>query len=190
MAAAASESKLTVEERQALWGHHVSKKLAIRRRLEALKAEAKKLDADAKNDGLSKTELDDFLDCMLTDDPQKKVEKFNMQKRNRIRLGLIADDRKGDLFADRVTTQEMIYAAGIEAGLAALDRVSKHAGGSDEDRAFLDGYDEGQRIVRDNFQSAMEKKIRERSKEEPPSVGDPFAAAELLAKAQTSGRPN
>lgn len=170
-------SKLTEEEHQALWGHHVSKKLALRRRQEELKAEGKKLDADAKNDGFSKAELDDFLDLMTTTDPQKKVDKFNMLKRNRIRLGLIQDDRKGDLLADRVTNQQMIFAAGVEAGLAALDRVSKHAAGSDEDRAFLDGYDDGQRIARENLQSAMEKRNRERSKEEPPATEDPFPAA-------------
>lgn len=178
-AAAGHNSKLTDEERQALWGHHVSRKLSLRRRMDELKAEDKKLTADAKNDGVSKAELDDYLDCMLTDNPQKNVDKFNMQKRNRIRLGLIMDDRKGDLFADRVTTQEMIFTSGVEAGLAALDRVSKHAAGSDEDRAFLDGYDEGQRIARDNLQSAMEKKLRERSKEEPSAAPgeDPFAHA-------------
>lgn len=171
-------TELTEQERQALWGHHIRRQLATRRKLDEIKAEAKKNTADAKNDGFSKAELDDFLDLMTTDDPQKKVEKFNMMKRNRIRLGLIQDDRKGDLLADRVTNQEMIYAAGVEAGLAALDRVSKYSGGSDEDRAFLDGYDEGQRIARDNLQAAMEKKNRERTKEEPaadPETGDPFA---------------
>lgn len=170
-------SKLTEAEHQALWGNHVRKKLSVRRRMEELKAEAKKLDADAKNDGFSKAELDDYLDCMTTDDQQKKIDKFNMLKRNRIRLGLIADDRNGDLLADRVTKQEMIFAAGVEAGLAALDRVSRYAAASDEDRAWIDGYDKGQSIMLDNLQSAMEKKLRERSKEEPPvqAGGDPFA---------------
>lgn len=171
-----NSTELTEEERQALWGHHIKKALAVRRQINELKAVAKKNASDAKNDGFSKAELDDFLDLMTTDDPQKKVDKFNMLKRNRIRLGLIQDDRKGDLFADRVTTQQMIFAAGVEAGLAALDRVSKYAAGSDEDRAFLDGYDDGQRIARDNLQAAMEKKNRERSKEEPAPSGenDPF----------------
>lgn len=171
-------TELTEQERQALWGHHIKRALSVRRQMDELKASAKKNATDAKNDGFSKAEIDDFLDLMTSDDPQKKVDKFNMMKRNRIRLGLIQDDRKGDLLADRVTNQEMIYAAGVEAGLAALDRVSKYAGGSDEDRAFLDGYDEGQRIARDNLQAAMEKKNRERTKEEPaadPETGDPFA---------------
>lgn len=172
-------SKLTEQERQALWSHHIQRKLATRRKRDEIKAEEAKNNADAKNDGFSKAELDDFIDLMTTDDPQKKVDKFNMLKRNRIRLGLIQDDRKGDLLADRVTNQQMIYAAGVEAGLAALDRVSKHAAGSDEDRAFLDGYDEGQRIARDNLQSAMEKLNRQRTKEEPPADGDdPFGDAD------------
>lgn len=168
-------SKLTEQEHQAIWGHHVSRGLAVRRRMDEVKADAKVNVTDAKNDGFSKAEIDDFLDLMTTDDPQKKVDKFNMMKRNRIRLGLIPDDRKSDLLADRVTNLEMIFASGVEAGLAGLDRVSKHSAGGDEDRAFLDGYDEGQRIVRDNLQSAMEKRNAARKKDEPaPAEADPF----------------
>lgn len=171
-------SQLTEEERQALWGHHVRNRIAVIREMDALKAKEKALKADAKNDQISEKELKDFLDCMLTDDPQKKVDQFNMLKRNRIRLGLIIDDRKGDLLADRVTTEQMIHAAGVEAGLAALDRVSKYGAGSPEDRAWLDGWDEGQRIAREHLQSAMEKRLAERSREEPAAEGDdPFAEA-------------
>jgi hypothetical protein len=176
MSAVGHNTTLNDEERQALWGHHVSKKLAIRRAMESLKADGKKLDADAKNDGFSKAELDDYLDCMTTDDPQKKVDKFNMLKRNRIRLGLIQDDRRGDLLADRVTNEQMIYAAGVEAGLAALDRVSKkYQAGSTEDKAWLSGWDEGQRIARENLQSAMEKRNAAKqasTNEEPPADPD------------------
>lgn len=127
--------------------------------------------------------MKDFIDCMTTDDPQKKVDNFNMLKRNRIRLGLITDDRKGDLLADRVTNEQMIYAAGVEAGLAGLDRVSKKYGaGSTEDKTWLSGWDEGQRIARENLQSAMEKRNAAKQKathEEPPASfgSDPFAMA-------------
>lgn len=173
-------TKLNDEERQALWGHHVRRRIAIHGEREAVKAKETEAKKDAKNDGISEQEMKDFLDCMLSDDPQKKVDNFNMLKRNRIRLGLIQDDRKGDLLADRVTNEQMIYAAGVEAGLAALDRVSKkYAAGSPEDRAWLDGYDEGQRIARENLQSAMEKRNAAKqaaTNEEPPADGDdPFS---------------
>ncbi|MDO9417004.1 hypothetical protein [Pararhizobium sp.] len=174
MTAAGHNSKLTEQEHQALWGHHVRRRVAARRKADAIKAEEVVLKKEAKNDGISEQEMKDFLDCMLSDDKQKKVDNFHMLKRNRIRLGLIADDRKGDLLADRVTNQDMIFASGVESGLAALDRASKFAAGSDEERAFLDGYDEGQRIARDNLQSAMEKRNAATSKEEPASDGDPF----------------
>jgi hypothetical protein len=181
-ATAGHNSQLTEEERQALWAHHIRNRIGVHRENEALKAKEKALKADAKNDGISEKELKDFLDCMLTDDPQKKVDQFNMLKRNRIRLGLIADDRKADLLADRVTNEQMIFAAGVEAGLAALDRVSKYGAASPEDQAWLSGYDDGQRIARDNLQSAMEKKLRERSNEEPPAEAgeDPFPDADTM----------
>lgn len=177
MTTAGHNSQLTEEERQALWGHHIRRRIELHNERMALKEREAKLKADSKNDGLSEKELKDYLDCMLSDDQQKKVDHFNMLKRNRIRLGLIIDDRKADLLADRVTTEQMIYAAGVEAGLAALDRVSKYGPGSAESEAWLSGYDGGQRIARDNLQSAMEKKLRDRSKEEPASDGDPFPQA-------------
>ncbi|AXV15096.1 hypothetical protein CYG48_04905 [Neorhizobium sp. SOG26] len=174
-AQAGHNSKLTDQENQALWGHHVSKRVALQRRKDELKAEEDKLKADSKNDGLAEKEIKDFLDCMLSKDKQKKIDQFNMQKRNRIRLGLIPDDRNADLLADRVTSEQMITAAGIEAGLAAIDRASPYAPASSEDRTWLAGYDEGQRIARENLQSAMEKRNAAKSKEEAPSDGDPFA---------------
>ncbi|NTJ00325.1 hypothetical protein G6L07_08305 [Agrobacterium rhizogenes] len=180
-ATAGHNTTLNDEENQALWGHHVRRRLAHKRKSDELADEGKDLKKDAKNDGFSEAEIKDFIDCMTTDDPQKKVDNFNMLKRNRIRLGLINDDRKGDLLADRVTNEQMIFAAGVEAGLAALDRVSKkYAGGSPEDRAWLDGYDEGQRIARDNLQSAMEKRNAAKqatTNEAPPADGDdPFSS--------------
>jgi hypothetical protein len=177
MTSAGHNSKLTEQESQALWGHHVKQRVAIRRQMDELKAKEVTLKKDAKNDGISEQEMKDFLDCMLSDDKQKKVDNFQMLKRNRIRLGLIPDDRKGDLLADRVTNLEMIFAAGVESGLAALDRITKYAAGSDEAKAFLDGYDDGQRIARENLQSAMEKRNAASSKEEPASEADPFPAA-------------
>lgn len=169
-------SKLTEEEKQALWGHHVRNRIGVIREMDEVKAREKAFKKDAKNDGISEKELKDFLDCMLTDDPQNKVDQFNILKRNRIRLGLIPDDRNADLLADRVTNLEMIYAAGVEKGLAALDRITRYAAGSDEANEELRGYDDGQRIARENLQSAMEKKLWDRSKEAAPADGaDPFS---------------
>lgn len=175
MTAIGDNSKLTEQEQQALWAHHIRRAVAVRRQMDELKTEAKENAKDAKNDGISKAEIDDFISLMLSDDPQKQVDKFNMHKRNRIRLGLIPDDRNADLLADRVTNLEMIFAAGVEAGLAALDRVSNQNAGSDEDRAFLDGYDQGQAIARDHLFSAMEKRNAAKTKEAPePDGSDPF----------------
>ncbi|TLX12116.1 hypothetical protein [Rhizobium sp. MHM7A] len=175
-----NSKELTELEKQALWAHHVRRRIAIHHEREELKASETAAKKDAKNDGISEQEMKDFIDCMLTDDPQKKVDNFNMLKRNRIRLGLIQDDRKGDLLADRVTNEQMIFAAGVEAGLAGLDRVSKkYSAGSSEDKTWLSGWDDGQRIARENLQSAMEKRNAakaSKTNEEPRATGDdPFS---------------
>lgn len=176
MTVAGHNSKLTEAEQQALWGHHTQQRVAIHHERQALKAKEDKLKADAKNDGVSEKDLKDFIELTFTTDKQKKVDEFARRKRIMINSGLIPDDRGGDLLADRVGKLEMIYAEGFQAGLAALDRVSKQNGASDEDREWLRGYDDAQQVMRDNLQAAMEKRNANKSKEEPPATGgaDPF----------------
>lgn len=53
--------------------------------------------------------------------------------------------------------------------------MSKQNGGSDEDREWLRGYDDAQKVMLENLQAAMEKRNANKSKEEPPATGDdPF----------------
>lgn len=176
MTVAGHNSKLTEAESQALWGHHARQRVALHHERQALKAKEDKYKADAKNDGVSEKDLKDLIELTFTTDKQKKVDEFNRRKRIMINTGLIADDRQGDLLADRASKLEMIYAEGFQAGLAALDRVSKQNAGSDEDSEWLRGYDDAQKVMLENLKTAMEKSNAGKSKEEaPPSLeGTPF----------------
>lgn len=170
-------SKLTEAESQALWGHHTRQRVALYHAQQDLKAKEQKYKADAKNDGISEKDLKDFIELTFTTDKQKKIDEFARRKRIMINSGLIPDDRQGDLLTDRVGKLPMIYAEGFQAGLAALDRVSKQNGGSDEDREWLRGYDDAQKVMLENLQAAMEKRNANKSKEEPPANmdgDDPF----------------
>lgn len=93
-------SKLTEQEHQALWGHHIRRALAARAKLDAAKAEAKENVKDAKNDGFSKSEIDDYIDLVKTDDPQKKIDKFNMMKRNAAKSKEAPEPDGDDPFAE------------------------------------------------------------------------------------------
>ncbi|NTE87228.1 hypothetical protein [Agrobacterium rubi] len=178
MTVAGHNSKLTEAESQALWGHHARQRVAIYHAEQELKDRKDKLKADAKNDGIPEKDLKDLIELTFTTDKQKKVDEFNRRKRIMINTGLIADDRQGDLLADRASKLEMIYAEGFQAGLAALDRVSKQNGASDEDREWLRGYDDAQKVMLENLKTAMEKRNADKSKEEPPATttdgDDPF----------------
>lgn len=177
MTVAGHNSKLTEAESQALWGHHTRQRVAIYHEQQALKAKEQKFKADAKNDGVSEKDLKDFIELTFTTDKQKKIDEFARRKRIMINSGLIPDDRQGDLLTDRVSKLEMIYAEGFQAGLAALDRVSKQNGGSDEDREWLRGWDDAQKLMLENLKSAMEKSNAAKSKEDPPAnagEADPF----------------
>lgn len=167
-----------------LWSIHT-------RKVRELKAQAKEITkqiadqtADAKNDGFDKKEILDYVDVMTSDDQKKHITKFNMMKRNRIRLGLIPDDRGGDLLADRATREQLIEADGYECGLNGFERVSKQSAGSPDDKLWLLAYHRGQDDYGLNWQRVMEEKKARReaqdaanSKESPPAspTDDPFA---------------
>lgn len=164
---------LTEKERLALFGHHVRTDIKLATEIEALKVEKKANRKLAQNDGFPASKLDHFVRVLSAEDKQKPVDKMRSERENLIWLGLIQDDPNGDLLADRATKEQRIFAAGQAIGLVAGDRVSGYDGGSVDDKTWLSGYDDGQRIVRENLQSAMEKLNAEKATDQPPA-DDPF----------------
>ncbi|MCM0752011.1 hypothetical protein DEA98_14165 [Brucella pseudogrignonensis] len=65
---------------------------------------------------------------------------------------------QSDLLRDRAPAIERIEGEGELAGLAGKDADSGYDKGSDEDTAWLRGWDKGQKFMRDNLQAAMENK--------------------------------
>lgn len=168
---------LTDKERQALFAHHARKDIEITAKLKMLAEEKKANRKLANADGFSSAKLEHFTKAMSADDKQKPVNKHLSERENLIWLGLIQDDPRGDLLADRASKEERIFAAGQAAGLIAAERASGYDGGSVDDKTWLSGYDDGQRIVRENLEAAMTKKNAQRqasAREAPPSEGDPF----------------
>lgn len=121
---------------------HTRKLRADREAKKAAAETEKKHLADAKNDGFNVKEIQDYLDVMLSDDQQKHLDKFNMMRRNREKLGVIPQQAK-DLFSDRVTREQQIDRDGYEAGLNGLERNPRHTRGGSEDEVWYAGYDRG-----------------------------------------------
>lgn len=149
--------ELTDQEQKALFFWHLRKREQHDKAIKAAQA-AKKSDGKlAQADGVVLGELDYASKAIGAEDKKTITDQFGAFGRILNWLGLLPGYQT-DIFVDRAPAVERIENEGELAGLAARERVSGYAEGSDEDTHWLAGYDRGQAIVRDNFQSAMEKR--------------------------------
>lgn len=171
------------EDMDVLWAIHTRKVRKAKEAIQAAQADLKKCLDDVKNDKFDKKEIADYVDIITSGDQKKHVDKFNMMKRNREKLGLIPKPGK-DLFADRVTREQQIDTDGYECGLNDLDRVSRHTGGSSEDKIWLAAYDRGHakyserwEVVLAAIEAARAAQQAASTKVAPPfrGDGDPFS---------------
>lgn len=171
-------SRLTEQERRTLFAHHFRHDMAVEAKMRALKEERKENRLKAKAAGFPASKIDHYLKSFYAEDQQKPVDKLRSDRENLAWLGLIPDDPKGDLLADRATNEQTIYAKGHNAGLLNLERVSGYDAGSSDNRTWLDGYDKGQQEFKDNLAAALAKIEVDQTNEEPEADGsDPFPAA-------------
>jgi hypothetical protein len=176
-AEAGHNSKLTEDENSALFGYLVRK----HREANDLRAEADAKDKDtfqkAKEWGVAKAAVQFFEKARKAGEGSSIIKKHAMHKEILIKLGYLQDDRGGDLLSDRVDKLQLHNRRGYSDGLGGEGGPgdSGFAANSDEDRAYMDGWKEGQRVYLDNWQTAMEKKIAAKSGVvKAPDDGDPF----------------
>jgi hypothetical protein len=161
------------KERNALFGYLAREHRDAMVAVDAAKAKDADTMKKAKEWGFSKEEITFFHKAKKAGDGSTIVQKHSIHKTVLIKLGLIPDERNGDLFVDRADRLQLLRAKGHSAGLAGDDCVSNYPGGSDEDRTYVDGWKAGQMEFAENWQAAMEKKLAALNKEEPPK-SDPF----------------
>lgn len=179
MAAVGHNAKeLTEVERQSLLGYLVRQHCEA----EGLRAKAKAKDDETfkrgKEWGFPKEEITFFVKARKAGEGSSLVQKHSLHKKILIKIGLIPDDRGGDLLTDRADRLQLIYARGEADGLVGEGGAgsSGYSAGSDEDGTYMDGWKSGQMKYAENWQRAMEKKIAQRTKEElPPTGDDPFS---------------
>lgn len=161
-------------ERRVLFSYYHRKDRDIDARIKALQEEKKLNRQNAKAAGFAAQKLDHYLKVFKAEDQQKPLDRHQSDRENLIWLGLIPDDPKGDLLADRATNEQMIQAKGFHAGLTGLDRVSNYDAGGAEDRLWLESYDMGRREYETEIPDLLARAEAARTNEEPASDGDPF----------------
>ena len=161
---------LTDREKEAHFGHMARKIRAYDQQIEDLKAKRKAELADAKNDGINVKELEVWLKAL--NDGDKMLDKHKLTESALKRAGLLSGAPSKDLL-DRVDREELIFAQGKAAGLVGADCASGYDAGSADDKLWINGWKEGQRIVLDEWVSANAKLQRKRGvPDELPD--DPF----------------
>lgn len=171
-------SGLTEDERKALFFHHLRKRMDCDDRLAEIRDERKAAGKTAQADGMVLGDLDYAIKALEADEKATITDRFMAQGEILAWLGLTPGFQT-DMFRDRAPAVERIEKQGELAGLAAKDRESGYAQGCDEDQAWLRGYDNGQRIVRENLQAAMEKRNAAKAAESDPDFpGDAESAGD------------
>ncbi|MEN5278107.1 hypothetical protein ABE527_14280 [Brucella sp. TWI432] len=148
-------SKLTPGEYDALLMDRVRKELAYQAEIDAINVKRKADRKQTQSYGITLGELDFTCKTLQAEDKDKVLDAH--RRRSNILALLKLAPAQGDLFTDSRPYIDQVFDQGKVAGLAAKDRTSEFMDGSDEDQAWLRGYDEGQSEARENLRTAMEK---------------------------------
>jgi hypothetical protein len=173
-----NSNMLTDSEEVALKMEYLRKRMAHKAKIAEVQA-AMKVDANlCKADGISVWLIDFGIKALSAEDKKTPIQRLMDQGKMLEDLCLIPK-WNGDLLADRATKEERIFADGKMKGMAGVDKVSGYAAASADDVTWRQGYEEGQRIMREDLPSAQAKKVASRTKEAPPpGSDDPFGRSD------------
>lgn len=180
-AEAGHNSDLTPAERAALRMHHVRRLLEIADRMKPILEERKSARSLAKAEGFKLSEIDAAIRLATMDDTDIFVAEIKELIEIAKAFNALPPGEQGDLFPDPRPLDEKAFDEGKVAGLKGLNPEPPHDTGSQAGQAWLRGWHEGQRIMREELQSAMEK-INAGSKDgdeliQSADADDPFAEA-------------
>lgn len=145
-------------EKLAHFGHEIQRVLAKRADARLAKQHEKEILADFKNDGGDPRLMLRVIKAIEDGDGMLKKHELDDEA---LRLAGRIGGRGKDLL-DRVDQEEVIFAKGRMAGLIGLDCVSGYDAGSSDDKLWINGWKEGQRIVLEEWVSANAKIQRKR----------------------------
>jgi hypothetical protein len=142
-AAEAGDNIKAENERKALFFHHARKRIAHDAELEQVKNDRKLDGKTAQADGIELGDIDLPIKAMNAEDKAKISDRYVRHGEILEWLGMIPSFQP-DMFRDRMPAVERREKQGELAGLANKPRESGFAKGSEDDQAWLRGFDRGQ----------------------------------------------
>lgn len=182
-ATAGHNSELTPSEWRALHFHHFRQIEDQKAKVKEAQDALKKLRKTAKADGCVMADLDYMARCAELEDPSIVPEEIRRRAEIASWFALPVNYQP-DMFADRTPLDDRAFEEGKAAGLAGKNPEGPYDAASSAGQRWLEGWHEGQRIMREDLQSAMEKRNSAKSGDELITGDDPFADSETLKAAE------
>lgn len=154
---AGHNSELTPAEMKALHFHHLRAVMAQKEVLDAARTEYKRLRKVAKSDGIVMADLDFMMRCAELEDVSIVPEELKRRAEIASWYALPVNYQP-DMFSDRTPMDDRAFEEGKAAGLAGKNPEPPYDAASKAGQRWLEGWHEGQRIMREDLQSAMEKR--------------------------------
>lgn len=151
-------AELTDTERRALRMHHVKQLLAMEERIKPLREQRKKLRATAKADGFKLSEIDAAMRLATMEDQSIFVAEIKEMIEIAQAFNALPPGGQGDMFPDRRPMDEKCFDEGYVAGMEGKNPDPPYGADTKKGQDWLKGWHEGQRVMRDDLQSAMEKR--------------------------------
>ncbi|TPN11693.1 hypothetical protein [Mesorhizobium sp. B2-1-2] len=148
-------------ERKALFFHHARKRMAHDADLDQVKNDRKLDGKIAQADGFVLDDIDYAIKAMSAEDKSTISDSYVRHGEILEWLGMIPSFQP-DMFRDRMPAVERREKQGELAGLANKPRESGFAKNSEDDQAWLRGFDRGQAIFNQNIGSALEQAEQKR----------------------------
>jgi ribosome modulation factor len=153
-----NSGELTPAEKSALRMHHIRQLLGIADKLKPIMDERKKARALAKADGFKLSEIDAGIRLATMEDQSIFVDEIKELIEIAKAFNALPPGEQGDLFPDRRPVDERSFDEGKVAGLAGKDPEPPYGTDSEQGQAWMRGWHEGQRIMREDLLVAMEKR--------------------------------
>jgi len=167
-------SELTPEQKSALRMHHVRRLLELEEEMQPLRERRKQIRAEAKGDGFKLSEIDAAIRLSTMEDTSIFVAEIKELIEIAKAFNALPPGEQGDLFPDRRPADERCFDEGKVAGLAGKNPEPPYGADSKQGQAWMKGWHEGQRIMREELQAAMEKRNAMKADE---TADEPFPEA-------------